>query len=270
MKYQKKYLLIVLPIVIVLLFGSLLGINFITKEMNQAIPVLTYHCLTDDVTLAKSNPLYVSNRKFEQDLKYLKNNGYTTLFAKDMMKPLPKKPIVITFDDGYQNNDTFGYPLLKQYEMKATIFVIASAMGSDRKLSWQGARFLADSGVVDIQSHTYDLHHTDQYGIASMKQASNETEKQYRERLNTDITKTNESFDHYMGYRPCVFVFPYGAYNDINEQVLKEAGYLVTFTSENRIGKKNDSFYLFPRIEIYERTSLSYLLMKYTVLGLFN
>lgn len=270
MKYRKKYLLIILPIVIVLLFGSLLGINLITKEMDQAIPVLTYHCLTDDVALAKSDPLYVSTRKFEQDLNYLKKNGYTTIFAKNMDKPLPQKPVVITFDDGYQNNAAFGYPLLKQYEMKATIFIIASVMGSDRKLTWQEARFLADSGVIDIQSHTYDLHRLNADGTALMEQGLHETEKEYRERLNADINKTNERFDQYLGYRPQVLAYPYGAYNDINEKVLNEAGYLVTFSSENRLGKKNDSFYLFPRIEIYEHTSLGYLLMKYTLINLFN
>lgn len=270
MKRPKKIQLIILPLVILLLSGSLFSRNLIMNEKSQEIPVLTYHCLTDDPAIAKSDPLYVSSKKFAEDLDYLKKNGYTTIFAKDMDQPLPPKPVVITFDDGYKNNDTYGYPLLKQYGMKATIFIIASAMGSDRKLTWPEARALADSGVIDIQSHTYNLHHRLEDGTASMEQSSKETETAYRSRVNEDINQTNERFDQYMGYRPKAFAYPYGAYNVLNDQILKAADYTVTFTSENKIGKKNDSLYLFPRVEIYEHTSLGYLLMKYTLINLFS
>ncbi|MCE5195848.1 MAG: polysaccharide deacetylase family protein [Negativicutes bacterium] len=88
--------------------------------------------------------------------------------------------------------------------------------------------------------------------------------------MSEDIRKTNECFEQYLGYRPRAFAYPYGAYNQINDEILKTAGYTVAFTSENKIGRQNDSLYLFPRVEVYEQTSLGCLLLKYSLINLFR
>lgn len=264
MKNRKKYLIIIIPIAIIMLIGSIFGESIINKAMAKKIPVLLYHCITEDEALAKSNSLYVTKEKFEQDLKYLKDKGYTTIFAKDMDKPLPEKPVVITFDDGYKDNYIFGYPLLKKYNMKATIFILAYTFDEEmsHKLSWEEAGYLAESGVMDIQSHTYDLHYVNDDGTMAMEQIKNETDEEYRCRIRDDIDKMNERFDKYIGYRPNVFAYPYGKYTKISEEVFKEAGYRITFTTEKRIGNNKEGLSLFPRIAVYQSANLDTILKK--------
>ncbi len=264
MKMKKKYLLIIIPVVIILLIGFIFGESIADQAMGKKIPVLLYHCITEDEALALSNSLYVTKEKFEEDLIYLKENGYTTIFAKDMDKPLPKKPIVITFDDGYKDNYINGYPLLKEYGMKATIFILAYTFDEEmsHKLSWEEAGFLAKSGVMDIQSHTYDMHYEKDDGTRAFDIMENESDEEYEARIKKDIKTMNERFDKYIGYRPEVFAYPYGEYTAIAERVLQDAGYRITFTTEKRIGRSKECFSLYPRIAVYQRTNLGALLKK--------
>ncbi|MCD5390700.1 polysaccharide deacetylase family protein [candidate division NPL-UPA2 bacterium] len=129
----------------------------------------------------------VSSNYFQGQLKYLVDQGYESIFLDDLVaylkgeKPLPRRAVVLTFDDGYLDNGLYAYPILKKYKMKATIFVItslakdkhsgsiieipphsktrpAAVLGkssSDYYLSWTEMREMEASGLVDIQSHTH-------------------------------------------------------------------------------------------------------------------
>ncbi len=258
MKNRKKYSMIITPIILILFIGVIFGESLANKALSKKIPVLMYHCITKDEDLANSNSLYVTLEKFEKDLKYLKDKGYTSIFAKDIDKELPQKPVVITFDDGYKDNYIYGYPLLKKYNFKATIFILAYTFDEEmsHKLSWEEAGYLAKSGIMDIQSHTYDLHYENEDGTVAMEFLENETEEEYRSRILKDIEIMNNRFDKYIGYRPEVFAYPYGKYTKTSEEVLKEAGYKASFTTEKRIGNNRESLYLFPRIAVYQKTDL--------------
>lgn len=264
MKKRNKYIVIFVPIIIVLLVGVIFGEGIVNRAIGKKVPILMYHCITEDEDLANSNSLYVTKKKFEEDLKYLKDNDYTTIFAKDMDKPLPKKPVVITFDDGYKDNYIYGYPLLKEYDMKATIFILAYTFDEEmsHKLSWEEAGALARSGFMDIQSHTYDLHYETDDGLFAMEPFPDESDEEYRERLYEDIEIMNERFDKYIGYRPTVFAYPYGKYTKITEEVLKEEGYKATFTTEKRIGNSRQGLYLYPRMAVYQKLGLDTILKK--------
>ena len=110
-----------------------------TDTDSVKLPVIMYHSLLKDEKL--QNDYTVSPTLFENDLKYLTENGYTTVVVKDLIdyvygkKSLPEKCIMLTFDDGYNNNYTDLYPLLQKYNVKATIFISASpGTGSGRFL----------------------------------------------------------------------------------------------------------------------------------------
>ena len=90
-----------------------------------------YHNI--DPHIKKAGRDSITSNEFEQDLKYLSNNGYHTITMTDLINyvlndtPLPKKPIILTFDDGYYNNYVFALPLLKKYHMKAVVSIIRKA-----------------------------------------------------------------------------------------------------------------------------------------------
>ena len=118
------------------------------------VPVLMYHAVGDEIW--GYSDLFVSAAGMEAQLQYLQENGYETIWFSDLAHIEEyEKPVILTFDDGYDDNYTVLYPLLEQYQAKATIFVIGNAMGSPHKMTREQVYELAASGLVSIQSHTY-------------------------------------------------------------------------------------------------------------------
>src|ERR1043166_2687716 len=151
------------------------------------IPVLMYHGLSYDVRKVPYGFLLQPADQFESCLSYLARHGYTTITLGDLHSHLrfntllPDRPIILTFDDGYLDNWVYGYPILKKYGFKATIFVVPEFVdpGTECRpnlddaakksvdptnlkwwgyLSWAEMRRMEADGVMDIQSHT--LTHT--------------------------------------------------------------------------------------------------------------
>lgn len=121
----------------------------------QQVPILMYHAVSDD--LWGINDLFVSPAEMEKQLEYLVDNGYDPIFFSDL-PDLDKydKPILLTFDDGYDDNYTQLFPLLKEYDVKATVFVITGMLGDEHYLTQEQVKEMSGSGLVDIQSHTVD------------------------------------------------------------------------------------------------------------------
>ncbi|MCK4325702.1 polysaccharide deacetylase family protein [bacterium] len=157
--------------------------------MRRSIPVITYH----HVNCHLGDTVTVTPEYFEEQMRYLGQRGYNTIFLKELISCLeqkkapPEKTVALTFDDGYLDNWLYAYPILKKYKMKATIFVItspirdrhsnstpeisphsetrpAAVLGkglSDHYLSWAEMREMEDSGLVDIQCHTHSHQRLD-------------------------------------------------------------------------------------------------------------
>ena len=121
---------------------------------SEPLPVLMYHAVGDEIW--GYSDLFVSEAGMEEQLQYLQENGYEPIWFSDLTHIEDyEKPVILTFDDGYDDNYTVLYPLLEKYQTKATIFVIGNAMGSQHKMTQEQVYELAASGLVSIQSHTY-------------------------------------------------------------------------------------------------------------------
>lgn len=137
-------------------------------EQTGPLPILMYHDVTDAPT--SDNPMVVTTEKLEGDLCWLKENGYHTILPRELTagEPLPEKPVMITFDDGYVSNYRLLFPLLQKYQMKAAICLIVSLTDKDPEghghLTWDMCREMQASGLVEIASHTYALHNLEQNG----------------------------------------------------------------------------------------------------------
>ena len=117
------------------------------------VPVLMYHAVSDDCWGFSS--LFVSPDDMEQQLKLLVDEGFSPIWFEDLPHADEyEKPVILTFDDGYDDNYTELYPLLQKYNVKATIFVIAGQLGTPHKMTAEQVKALSDSGLVSIQSHT--------------------------------------------------------------------------------------------------------------------
>ena len=124
-----------------------------------AVPTLMYHAVSDDIW--GTAELFVRPSEMEKQLQYLTEHGYTTITFEDLYRIGEiEKPVLLTFDDGYDDNYENLFPLLKKYNCKATIFIITRSYekGGDptatHKMTKQQMKEMSDSGLVSIQSHT--------------------------------------------------------------------------------------------------------------------
>ena len=210
------------------------------------IPILMYHSISKDAS--GENEYTISQSRFEGDLKWLRNNGYTTIFPSQLAAyveegaMLPTKPVIISFDDGFANNYLYAYPLLQKYNMKAVIALIGAE--SDRSsddiyrnpehsnLTWGEVAILSRSGFIEFASHTYDLHSISGDRKGADKK-SGESAADYRQVLTADLVKNQELIESAAGMAPMTFAWPFGAYplDRSGDPILKDIGFDVTFTS---------------------------------------
>ncbi|MCY6355134.1 polysaccharide deacetylase family protein [Clostridium sp. ZS2-4] len=216
--------------------------NFISHAKTEVvkdvgIPVLMYH----SIGYEKDNPVRLPVENLEKQMKYLKDNNYTTLSMEELYnyfennKAIPKKSIVLTFDDGYLDNYTKLYPVLKKYGFKGTIFVITNAIdkGKDYLLSNQLKEL--DKNCLAIESHT--AGHENLSELPYDKQLKTlKSSKEYLERtLNREV--------NYIAY-------PFGKYNQETLRAAKNAGYKMAFTTAGKWSDKSDGILTLDRVYI--------------------
>lgn len=211
----------------------------------QKVPILIYHSI-DEFKGVGSRELYVTPENFEKQMTYLRNHDYTLLtFERWQDRNKVKKPIFITFDDGYKNNlNAFAiFQQLKSARFKpaATIFVISDFIGRSNRLSKTDIKTLADSGIISIQSHT--ATHPDLTKIENLKY---------------ELKTSKDKIEQITGKPVVALAYPYG---NTNEQVVAETKkyYLFGLTTTpgpfSPTGIKNEQYYL-PRIYVKYSTTI--------------
>lgn len=170
------------------------------------VPVLMYHAVSDDCWGLEG--LFVSPSEMDKQLQYLSENGYTTIWFED----LPyidqiEKPVLLTFDDGYEDNYTELFPLLQKYNAKATIFVISSALGTGHIMTAEQVQELSASGLVSIQSHTHS--HRELSGLDA-------------ETLDAELASSVAELTRLTGKQPFVVCYPSGRYNELAVSKVEE------------------------------------------------
>lgn len=116
--------------------------------------VLMYHCVADEPT-TPNTALFVRPSEFEDQAKAIVENGIKTLFA-DEFGEVEETSVILTFDDGYEDNYTEMFPILKKYNLKATVYMIAYKIGKPGYLTEEQIKEMSDSGLVQFGSHTLD------------------------------------------------------------------------------------------------------------------
>ena len=236
-----KKLQVFLAVTVILAVSMIVGISTDSITVSGAekevtvLPVLMYHQITRDKNCV--NKFTVMESTLEEDFRYIKNNGFTAITVEDLIefknngRKLPSKPVMISFDDGYETVYDILLPLLKKYDLKAVAAVIGSATDKFSRvedhhlkyshLNWEKVDLLIKSGYVEIQKHTYDMHKNTDCRKGARK-GKNETSEQYRAALQKDLMLMQDEMEEHTGYRPRAVVYPYGEYSKETPGILKE------------------------------------------------
>ena len=184
-------------------------------ELVQPVPILTYH----DISESKKGRFRLPAYEFENQLRYIKENGFSTVTLSSLFNgTIPENAVILTFDDITLNFYKRVYPLLKKYGMKATGFVIVYGVSSkgSSKITWKMLREMESSGLVDFESHT--MNHL------NLPKCSPQTVK-------TELSMSKGIIEAKLDKVVNFIAWPYGEYNTGVEDIAKQLGYkgLVTF-----------------------------------------
>ncbi len=192
--------------------------------------------------------LTVVPEKFEAQLRYLKEHGYATVTLADIYealtvgKPLPDKPVVLTFDDGYKDAYVNVLPLLQKYGFVGVFFVLATPAHYEAPnyLTWNQIKAMSDAGM-SMQAHGRD--HVDLTG------------RDY-DFLVYQILGAKEAVEAHTGRPVRFFCYPSGRYDEDVAAVVASAGYFGAVTTEWGNTQRLDNRYAWPRIRIQGPWSL--------------
>lgn len=182
------------------------------------VPILIYHSVSPHTSLQTPVQIYydVAPESLDKQFKYLKDNGYTVIgldFLVDALAQtitLPPKSVVLTFDDGWENQFKYGYPILKKYNYTATFFIYTHAINHGSFLTWKQVRIM-DGGGMTIGGHTRTHPYLPDITDPVV--------------LRREIIGGKSVIENRIGKPIDLFAYPYGHYNDQIIEVVKEAGY---------------------------------------------
>lgn len=196
------------------------------------IPILIYHSVRPYypgiTNLVKEYT--VPPDIFDNQMKYLADNGFTVVTFDDVWAyfqngtPLPAKPVMITLDDGWENQYVYAYPILKKYTYTGIFFIYPGAIGAKHFLKWPEVKEMVGAGMV-IADHTQthpELPRIDEPAL-----------------LKKEIAGSKGIIEKEIGRAVTDFAYPFGEYNDRAIQAVKDAGYRSARTVHT--GTKADS-----------------------------
>ena len=219
------------------------------ETVSRDVPVLMWHNLAEE----SSGDMTISVDTFRAQIEALHEAGFKTVSLQQLYDyvhfgtELPGKPIVLTFDDGYFSNYEYAFPILQEYDMQATIFAIGVSVGKDTykdtdhamtpHFGADEAREMVDSGLISVQSHTFDMHQWPPFedGNAQVRETllpfDGEADADYEAAVEADFAESRELLESITGQPVNALAFPEGAYVTLTQDALRSAGAELTFTT---------------------------------------
>jgi len=215
----------------------------LTNE-NVGLPVIYYHGVDPAYP---GNQLYVSPAQLKEQLQLIKDLGYTSLTMSEVNdyiknnKAIPEKSILITFDDGYTDNYTYAFPILKELDMKATIFVITS--GTDNGNYYVSSDQIKEMSAygIDIESHTVSHDHLNTISYEKQLEELKASKAKIESITKKDVLS---------------IAYPYGDYNEDTKKATIAAGYSIAFTTDTGLADRTDNPVTLNRIYVDSRNSI--------------
>ena len=216
----------------------------------QLVPILVYH----NLGAQPKGRLVLGVDAFAEQMRYLKREGYHVATLAEFVdwtrlkRQLPKKSVVLTFDDGYHSFRDYAYPVLKKLGFPATLFVYTDYVGAGRNaLTWDELKSLTAEGF-DVQAHSKT--HGD------LRRGSGENDAQYARRMQTELGEPPRLFQRQLGRGVQFLAYPYGRVDDDLLVRVREQGYAAAFT----VRRESNASFVRPleinRSQIYSEMTL--------------
>jgi len=243
-----KSLIQSLFITFILLFSCL---TFAAESQN--IPIICYH----NFNPIKPGSMNLTPQRVEEQIKWLKDNGFTFVPLKDVVEylqgkrsSLPPKAVALTVDDGWQSAYTYLVPIAKKYNIPVTLFIYPETISAGKNaMTWEELAELQKTGLFDIQGHTYSHPNFKQ---AKKKMSADAYDKFVKHELATSRKILEDKM-----HKPILYLaWPFGIYDSYLEQAAKDAGYEMAFTIDYRTANKNFRPMAQPRFMIVASESM--------------
>lgn len=254
------------------------------ETVSRDVPVLMWHNLAEE----SSGDMTISVDTFRAQIEALHEAGFKTVSLQQLYDyvhfgtELPEKPIVLTFDDGYFSNYEYAFPILQEYDMQATIFAIGVSVGKDTykdtdhamtpHFGADEAREMVDSGLISVQSHTFDMHQWPPFedGNAQVRETllpfDGEADADYEAAVEADFAESRELLESITGQPVNALAFPEGAYVTLTQDALRSAGAELTFTTVRAVNTVvkglPQSLCAMPRFGMTESTDMTALVAE--------
>ncbi|GLP95949.1 polysaccharide deacetylase family protein [Paraferrimonas sedimenticola] len=202
----------------------------------KAAVILQYHHVADDTPRSTS----LTVEAFEQQMQYLKDRNFQVIALSELVaaiqqgKALAENTVVITFDDGYQNNFDNARPILRQHGFPYTVFVAAEPIHQKQRpmMSWQTLKQMADEGA-EIANHSWSHNHL-------VHRRTDETHSQWLARIQGDLQKAERDIEKYTGQSWKTLAYPFGEFDADLKNLLKQMGYVGIGQHSGAVGLTSD------------------------------
>lgn len=265
---KQKFFRAAVPLVMLAVSTALsVFVYRLPQPVREPMPVLMYHHMVPEGQ--DCNAVTITPGKFRADLDIILAKGYTPVLPGELAAgaPLPEKPILITFDDGYRSNYDLVYPILREYGVKAciSIIVLMPDLPTDNFCTWEQLREMTDSGLVEVGSHSYRLHNLgedkgnyEKDGTNGVERRPGESDGDFQARVLDDIQKSHDRIAAELGSVTC-FAYPFGC-TDPDAKALVDALFPVSLMTVPQCADLAKGLHDLPRYAVHMETNLADLL----------
>ncbi|MDD4956251.1 MAG: polysaccharide deacetylase family protein [Candidatus Omnitrophica bacterium] len=241
-------------------FTAILAVIFYFAYMSprRTTPILMYHSVSKD----KASTLNVTPKNFARQMQYLRDKGYSVISLKDLVAHINKgeryvpRTVVVTFDDGFEDNYLYAFPVLSQYGMPATIFMISGYVDKrEGYLTWEQIRLMMRNDI------SFGAHTRNNVYLPSIKDNA---------KLKEEIYGAKDDIQRMTGREVDFFCYPTGGFNDGIKDMVKKAGYKGACTTNRGLSTANEDVYELKRVKVTNSDTVQPLHFEAKLSGFYN
>jgi peptidoglycan/xylan/chitin deacetylase (PgdA/CDA1 family) len=225
----------------------------IIRKRRREIPILAYHRVVRDKSEAGRHGIFVTVEQFEKHMKFLAKRGFKTITFKDLENVDRTNPnekyVILTFDDGYEDNYTLAFPILKKYGFKAVIFLVSDLEYNiwDSNFGEPKVKLLNSEQCLEMLDYGIEFGSHGRYHRDLTKLGVYDVEDEV---FNSKLT-----LEERLGVKIISFCYPYGKVNDLVKEIVKKAGYKYGVATDSGPVILHEDFYHIRRILIFPNTT---------------